>query len=358
MRRRCLLLAAVATIAVGGLDAQPVMAIQGNSWGCAPDASLQLQYSPVAITDTSNVPCSTNASHWTWSSPPNGTSCTHQEEVPATTHDNGDGTTLVSWTNPVDNQPESMTVQTKNLWGDTSPPGPGQEEFLWFPFQGTWQNGTCQGVWIRSLCPKLVQINAFPLPLPACIVPDVIPGGSGMTISPPMLIDLQGKLRKQINPGSIRADPSAAGLAETASCFWLTGTTLPAEQFFQMVLIGPDDIIYTLVIDLSFTDVTWNFDDQGSGGAAAVPSECQDPSHLQLTAHTYTRISDKSPNADHTFHVTASINFGIQAFEYWRDGIGGNIAHGPVPVYAGSLSVPVPAHPFVVIQEEGIPVGA
>lgn len=363
------LLAIAATVALAGLTAQPAAAL-GNqppqTVACTPVAHLALQYSPAAVDASSDVPCSSNSATTTgspaWNIPPDGTNCSHQEAVLATLTSNGNMTTI-SWVDPR-NGPASVNVPTAVVNADIGPTPPGQQQFLLFPFQGAFQNGTCQGRYTASPCPHLFNANQVWLALPACMAAFPIPIGGPLPpgFIQPFVIDLEGQLQKLINPGSIATTPSLAGLAWTTSCFWLQGTTLPADEWFQLVIIGPDDIIYTLRIDLSLRGVNWQFDDPKDPSntlAASLPAECTNGGQ-QLVGHTYTQRSDKGPEPDGTFHVAATIDYGIQAWQYWHDGLGNwslPVDLGAPGDPANTLDVPVPAHPFTVMQEEGVPVG-
>lgn len=374
MRRRIAIPAVLALLAVlAPLPAAPLAGrvdagmLDGGT--CAPVPHIDLRYHPAQIDAGADVPCARDpvdtAGAVRTSAPPDGTDCSHREMVPArsTVHPDGSGT--VDYVDPRTGAPTSVDVSRAAVEQDFSPPGPGEHEYLLFPFQGMIQDGVCVGSLVPDPCRRVVDSNGAHTPLPACMVAEPIPLGGAL---PPafvqgFFVDLQGQLRRQLSLGAVRSVPARQGLVQLASCFWLEGATaLPPDEWLQLVIAGPDGIVYTLRVHLSTPGVSWQFDDPKDPGNSVegdLPGPCRDPGRQMLTAHRYTQRSDGGPEPDGAFHVSARLTYSVEAWQYWFD-TGPHamaIDLGEPGSPRSTLTLTTPDYAFTVIQEEGVPIG-
>jgi hypothetical protein len=352
---------------------QTAMAISLQRGGCSPQPHVALQYSPAAVDASATVPCSFDGASFGggggggWVSPPDGTDCSHNALVPITVSYFSQTVTVsgkpitqqfatISWQDPVTGQAESQNINGDEAQGVKS------GDLMRFFFVGTFQGGVCQGDIERNpLNPGncigwLVSFKGYPLS--GCTQPPIKGGPLPPSFIQPFVVNLKGQLQRLVNPGTISALPAQWGLVRIPSCFWLQGASVPNDQWFQLVIIGPDSIVYTLRIHIFLTTTAWNFDDalDPANSQAPVPPQCLAPGRLQLTSHRYVRVSDRGAEADGTYHVTATLTYGIEAFQFWFDGV----PNGPLAIDLGSqntLSVTTPFHPHAVIQEEAVPQG-
>ena len=373
MHRLVALLTTALLLALGA-PGGTAMATLFPSMGCSPQPHVALQYTPAGVDAGAAVPCSSDGAvipgggGGGWVSPPDGTDCSHNILVPITitySSQTSPGNppitqqfAYVHWQDPITGQAMSQGMLASDAQGVKD------GDLMRMFFSGTFQGGVCQGsLATGSLNPGncigwLVGFKGYPL---AGCTQQPVPGGP---LPPgfvqPFAINLNGQLKKLVNPGTISALPAQWGLVQIPSCFWLQGASVPNEQWFQLVIIGPDGIVYTLRIHVFLTATAWNFDDalDPANSESPVPPQCLAPGRLQLTSHRYTRVSDRGAEADGTYHVTATLTYGIEAFQYWFDGNG---AHGPlaVPIAppADTLGVTTPFRAQAVIQEEAVPQG-
>lgn len=373
MHRLVALLTTALLVALGA-PGGTAMANSFPSMGCSPQPHVALQYTPAGVDAGAAVPCSSDGAvipggGGGWVSPPDGTDCSHNILVPITityfsqtVTVNGKPITQqfanVSWQDPMTGQPTSQNLNAGDVQGVKS------GDLLRIYYIGTFQGGVCQGgIATSSTSPAncigwLVGFKGYPLS--GCTQAPVPGGPLPPGFVQPFAVNLNGELKKLVNPGTISSLPAQWGLVQIPSCFWLQGANVPSEQWFQLVIVGPDGIVYTLRIHVFLSAANWQFDDalDPANSESPVPPQCLAPGRLQLTSHVYTRVSDRDAEVDGTYHVSATLTYGVEAFQYWFDGNG---AHGPlaVPIAApaNTLSVTTPFHPQAVIQEEAVPQG-
>ena len=151
--------------------------------------------------------------------------------------------------------------------------------------------------------------------------------------------------------------PNIFGLTQATECFWTEGSNIGQAQTYQLVVLGPDQIIYTLRITVTLDQVNWNFDDPtdpNNTQVTTLPGPCVDSTRQNLTGHVYSMISEKGPEPDGRYHVTASPVYGITATQFWFDGTNPR----SLPISAvGPLVLSTPPYLQYVGQEEGVPIG-
>lgn len=318
-----------------------------------------------------DVPCARNPARsprWTGGFPPDGTDCSYVEEIPVTVTMNGSTVTT------------SFTFQGRSysdLYSQDDAAGahilnvpPGQQVYVGVNFLGAFQGGRCVGRYdLHNTCWMIggVATGGPPGPL-GCMGPEPTPtGGSAL---PGVIADVMGWIRQNYHIGTIGSAPQRQGLTQLDSCFWLQGARapgpggavlnqLPPAQTLQLVVVGPNGIIYTLVIRLDSAGLQWRFDDPKDAQDAQdanPPVDCWRPAGgLPVAAHTYRVRSDLPGVAPDGFHVTAGLTYDVSATEYWFD----PALQAPQALdlgRVGTLALTAPAYPFQVIQEEGVPV--
>jgi hypothetical protein len=157
--------------------------------------------------------------------------------------------------------------------------------------------------------------------------------------------------------GTVAAVPTGSGLTGAATCFWVQNLGIPQELDQVIYLVGPPQaegrqVIYTLILRISFAGIQWNFDDPYGNGQVAPPSRCGDQvAHPLLTAHKYAADSQNA-HPDGLYHVTAFESYTVAVDLYWFDSAGPH--HVALPF--APQTIPLAAFPEFVIQEMGVPV--
>ena len=309
---------------------------------------------PTIVDGAGGGPCITTrlgpgGSRW-GVAPPDGTPCSFQQYAQLSFVDNGNGTWTMSWQWP-DGPAETVTGPA-----DVGPP-PTDLAFE-VPFQGTFQGGSCQGSYgLPQVCEGLTAgvPNIFFDSVPWCpsLLPPAVIGGVTPAFLAPRIDDLLGLIKGQLYAGTVEAAPAERGVVNVPQCFWLEGTTVPDERWYQVFVPGPTNdpnvnLFYTLRVQVQFLSVTWNFDD-GSSSTDPLPRDCQG---WQLAAHRYQQISERPESPDARYHVTATLHYATHVYEFWADSRGPNSFD-----YAGpSFDITSPARAQYIGQIEGIPV--
>jgi hypothetical protein len=305
--------------------------------------------------------------HGTGGLPPDGTDCSYIQEIPVTVTVQGDQvTTSFIWNNRDHNNIYSRNDAADQHILDAPP---GQQVYMLINFVGTFQGGQCIGGYDRhNTCWAIGGKDAGLHGPLDCM--SVRPTPTGASALPGVFADVLGWVRQSYHIGTIGSAPQRQGLTQLDSCFWLQGaqapgpggTTLnqlPLFQVLRLVVLGPNGIIYTLLVRLTSGGLQWRFgdprdpQDTQDGSPSA---ECQRPANgLPVTAHKYLVRSDIPGVPPDGFHVTTSLSYDVTATEYWFD----PALQVPQAVNlgrVGGLTLTAPIYAFKVIQEEGVPI--
>lgn len=287
---------------------------------------------------------------------PDGTPCTILYYAPVT-FQNLPRYIHATWTSPIgaggaaslDPNSSGDVVSAAGVTAATN------DVFAVYAQQGIYQAQQCQpnGAW-GDFC----QLGA-PAPNPdPCILtqPHVIVPAS----SPPPSVApyIAGVVRDlETAPGTVHSLPSPNGLVNLPTCFWIDDMAVPAERDLSMVLPGPPDasgrrIFYTYLIRVFFAGVDWNFDDPFGNDQVQPHPACGQ--HPQLTAHSYSMISEKH-SSDGFYHVSATEKYQVTVDLYWDDTYGPHHrAVDPGIVLPITVAPPEPYDQYVG-QVEAIP---
>jgi hypothetical protein len=248
----------------------------------------------------------------------------------------------------------------------------------WQPWveEGKWdQNGNCvdDGNGVDGCLAQPPIATATPTPSgPMCFVfqpqPVVAPGGATPGTLFNGLANVVASVKKQVNPATINAIPSGAGLSNAYTCFSVQGTVVIQPQTFDVTLEDPvpvpgtngRHIFFVIRVTIAFDHMDWQFHD-AVDNASIPPSQvpgglCPGMPDATSAAHLYHRYSDGQPN--NQYQVTASAVYGLSAVEMWDDSNGTQTrALGPADGLPPNFAVDAPVRPTTIIQEEGVPLG-
>jgi len=247
-----------------------------------------------------------------------------------------------------------------------------QDGFLPFDFVGKWNaQGNCEATqgpgtgWVEgcnggnTVIVNAVCMDWFPPPAP--ITGGPIPIGA-------LPIDLTAFVRGQFTGGTISSLPNnpSPGLTNVATCFAIAGMAIQGggnplgQQTWEQIVEGPlvpggegRHIYYTIVINVSYQDTTWNWGDNSGDAPETAPPACgAAPPNGLLVGHTYRRYSTGGG-----FPVSVTHHYTVDVTELWDDALGTHSQDFPGAV--GPIPVPAAPQPYIkqVIQEEGVPIG-
>lgn len=296
-----------------------------------------------------------------WGIVPDGTDCSHQEFVPTTFTAGSNGDWTVTWQDPGRGRTETFTGTPAHNSQQNDGPLP-DSIYLTYSFAGSFQGGRCVGSYSArpQSCTPLVagpgsfwdQFGWCPLALPA------VTGAITPQFLGPYVANWAGYIKDLLYPGNVKSSPATRGTVGVPECYWLEGTTLPGQQWYEVDLPGPSSslfasILYVIQFRVSFQNLTWDFGDGDSSTAPILPEACRNTARWQQTAHTYRRISEGSAPGDR-YQVTATLHYLLDnVTAFWIDSRGSQ-----AQALGGTTSFEItsPPHPQYIGQIEGIPV--